>query len=227
MSNIEIIKLWRQRAEIDYVNLFIPLWLSLIAWIKDGYKDSTKKSGKNKDYERHQIEWFKSGGHELSERFIYLMTDTNDNKQHIDKEIAIFRGYFVELHRAFENADITFNRPPKDLKKEINQKVSFKNTILDWLDDDPKFTNITRKIDDKPIDEYEYIDAEDSTTDDVITFSEDFCIDNNISNAFKAYIENLYQVRCHLFHSSLEPADENERVIRFLYLTLYMIMKGS
>lgn len=43
MSISETISSWKQRAEIDYFSLFVPLWLAFDAWCKDKYGLQTQR----------------------------------------------------------------------------------------------------------------------------------------------------------------------------------------
>ena len=49
-------------------------------------------------------------------------------------------------------------------------------------------------------------------------------ITDEISKVYSSYIEILYQVRCRLIHGALSPNKENERIIKYLYLTLKDLM---
>ena len=60
---------------------------------------------------------------------------------------------------------------------------------------------------------------------EVITLDDDVRVEGNTERLFKAYIEIVYQVRCNLFHGDLVPDAENHRVIRLLYLMLFIIME--
>ena len=59
----------------------------------------------------------------------------------------------------------------------------------------------------------------------VIKLDDDVWVEGDTQRLFKAYIEIVYQVRCNLFHGDLVPDAENHRVIRLLYLTLFMTME--
>lgn len=101
-SERNIVTLWKERAEIDYVSLFMPLWLSLDAWMRDRYIEDT---------DRIRLELFKQGGHEIFEEFFTLLFD--------DSTVAnIFRGNLAELHRALEDAKIPY-------EKDKNNFISF------------------------------------------------------------------------------------------------------
>lgn len=45
MSNPEIFKRWKEKAEIDYIPPFMSLWLSLNAWMKDRFKYHKDRDG--------------------------------------------------------------------------------------------------------------------------------------------------------------------------------------
>ena len=60
---------------------------------------------------------------------------------------------------------------------------------------------------------------------EVIQLDDDVWVEGDTERLFKAYIEIVYQVRCNLFHGDLVPNTENHRVIRLLYLMLFMIME--
>ncbi len=215
MSDSNNIFLWKQKSEIDYIPLFIPLWLSLNAWLRDSFKFEEGKT------DRDAIEWLKRGPNKLYYKFSELIKG-----EHSDA--ITFRGYFSELHHALENADIKFHKLPKQLENSPNKKVSFENTILvdsKNKDTNPKSESNTNEKKQKTDLKFETV-IRGKRQQDKIKISPDFYIDENIDNVFRAYIENLYQVRCTLFHGDLPPSKDNERVIRALYLTLQMIMES-
>ena len=84
---------WKNRAEIDYIPLFISLWLSLNAWMRDRFHKADK--------DRERMELLKGGGHKLSERFAELIHAKDSNG-------TTFRGSFGELQRALSNAHIPY-----------------------------------------------------------------------------------------------------------------------
>ncbi len=194
MSNSNNISLWKQKSEIDYIPLFIPLWLSLNAWMKDRWDEVTN--------DRKLLQKLKEEDNKLCIKFHGLIKGTEDDP-------ITFRGYFVELCRALENANIPFHKLPENLKNSPDKSITFKNTIIDWKDGTPEFENVIKT-------KYQQ---------DKIKLSDKIYVDNNINKVFGSYIENLYQVRCALFHGDLPPTPENERVTRALYLTLQMIME--
>ena len=94
MSTSEIINLWKQKAEIDYIPLFISLWLSLNAWMK---------YNRDMNGDRCLLNFIKDNDHSLSDKFTELMlaSDADGNR---------FRGNFGELHRALDNARIAYDK---------------------------------------------------------------------------------------------------------------------
>ena len=196
MSSYKNISLWKKKSEIDYIPLFISLWFSLNSWIKNKY------IGKN---DREMLEILKNDKSQLNDQFQELINGNSNAKS------MTFKGYFLELHQALQNANLEYERLPKTLQDTLDKKISFNNVFLEWRDDtDPSLESIVKK----------------KSQHDRLEISPSFHIDNNTSNVFRAYIEILYQIRCLLFHGMFTPKYENERVIKALYLTLSMVMDG-
>ena len=191
MSTTKNISLWKEKAEIDYIPIFMSLWLSLNAWARDRF-------GGRRD--RDIINLCKSGGHHLSNKFSELMHEQGATGNR-------FRGNLAELHRALENSDICY---PKSTWRQESQKekVSFNNIIVEWGRSPQEFETIIKTKGQKS----------------KILIDEELWVDDDNKRLFAAYIEILYQVRCELFHGNLSPTQENERVIKQLYITLSMIM---
>ena len=117
---------WKNRAEIDYIPLFISLWLSLNAWMRDRYHRA--------DRDRERLELLKGGGHKFSERFAELIHAKDSNGTR-------FRGSFGELQRALSNARISYdNRWPSEI-------ISFDSCPISWNDGSPYLESVlkTRK----------------------------------------------------------------------------------
>ena len=109
MSMSQIISRWKEKAEIDYFPLFIALWFSLNAWMKDhrpGHGDRCRLNNLKKEH------------HSLFHKFNELIysQDANGNS---------FRGSFAELHRALENAHVHYNKLP-------NEIISFNSCPITW-----------------------------------------------------------------------------------------------
>ena len=102
---------WKKRSEIDYIPLFISLWLALSAWMRDRYRP---------EKDRQMLELLKGGGNTLSDRFAELLyvSDSNGSR---------FRGSFGELHRALQNANIRYQK--EEWKDEI---ISFESCPIEW-----------------------------------------------------------------------------------------------
>ena len=189
MSTSENISLWKKKAEIDYIALFMSLWLSLNAWMRDRYIPN-----KNRDL----IELLKWNENDLKDEFSRLM--------HQDHAKAnTFRGYFSELFRALNDAEIFYGS-----KLLESQRVSFEYCAISWNDGNPELESIRK------------FEAQHNK----IEIDENLWVDDDNNRLFAAYIEILYQVRCALFHGDLAPMLPNERVIKALYLTLSMVMVG-
>ena len=171
-ENTSLWKNWKKKSEIDYIPLFIPLWLSLNAWLRDQHT-ATK--------DRDLIEYLKDSGSRLEGEFRRLITGADPNSE-------TFKSNFIELYHALENASIMSR----------GNKISFEKSIF-------KIKGQHNKIEILP----------------------DLYIDADTNRLFRAYIENLYQVRCCLFHGNLNPEPKNERVIEICYLTLSTIMRNA
>ncbi len=126
-SNISDLK---KRSEIDYIPLFIPLWLSLNAWMTEKFDKVTA--------DRELLIKLKTGDNKLYNKFQGLIESTEEENP------IIFKGHLVELYRALENANIPFHRLPKDLQNSPNKNVTFKNTIV-WNNGKPKFEDIMKE----------------------------------------------------------------------------------
>lgn len=138
MSDSENIALWKKKSEIDYTSLFVPLWLSLDAWMRDRYSEDT---------DRKRLELFKQGSHKISDDFFILLFDSNDARA------KAFQGNLAELHKALENANmpykdkfISFACIPDGRKDDEDQYINLlkeerqqnKIELVEgiWLDDD-------------------------------------------------------------------------------------------
>ncbi len=125
MSTSENISLWKKRAEIDYIPLFISLWLSLNAWMRDRYTVARERKR-----EREMLELLKRGGNTLSDRFAELIHAKDSNGSR-------FRGNFGELQRALVNANIPYDRSQ-------NKTVSFVYCIIEWNNGQPEFVSVLK-----------------------------------------------------------------------------------
>ncbi len=202
MSNPEIIKLWKEKAQIDYIPPFMSLWVSLNAWMKKKFEY---------DKERDGVESLKDSAPLLLNKFKELIGVESING-------VLFRGYFGELHRALSSACIPYNTRP-------NKIISFKCCLIDWNHGDPQFEPVL--IEDKVNNSsFETPTEVDEISQETINLDDDLKVENNPERLFSAYIEIVYQVRCALFHGDLAPTrKKNKQVIQQLYLTLSMVME--
>ena len=116
MSTSEIISLWKQKSEVDYIPLFISLWFSLNAWMKNRFE---------KESDRDNLELLKHSNHRLFNKFIGLIGDQDTN-------INSFRWNFGELQRSLENANIAYNNKWKDLDNWKGKIISFGSCPITW-----------------------------------------------------------------------------------------------
>ena len=189
MSDAENIALWKKKAEIDYIPLFVSLWLSLDAWLRDRYTPTSDRS---------KLELFKRNIHKISDDFYNLLYNEN-------AEATAFKGNIAELHKALLNANIRYEQND-NMKKEV---ISF--------------SSIKRKNDRN---EFEFTSIlKDKSQQNKVKIVEELYFDDDKEKIFSGFIEIVYQIRCKLFHGDLKPTPENERVIKYIYLTTYEIMK--
>ena len=202
MSNPEIIKLWQEKAEIDYIPPFMSLWVSLNAWMKDSFIYRRERKG---------VESLKDSAPLLLDKFKELIGAQSING-------VLFRGYFGELHRALSNAHIPYKIRP-------NKIISFECCIIDWNNGDPQFESILIEGEADNL-SFETSTEADEIMQEPILLDDDLKVENNPERLFAAYIEIVYQIRCALFHGDLAPTpEENKKVIQHLYLTLSMVME--
>ena len=124
MSTAENITLWKKRAEIDYIPIFISLWFSLNAWMKD--RQTTNST------DRNMLESLKRGGNRLSNKFADLMQATDSNGKR-------FTGNFGELHRALVNARIPYVH--NNLQGQI---ISFDACPVSWNSGSPQLESVLK-----------------------------------------------------------------------------------
>ena len=196
----ENIRVWKERAAIDYVPPFMNLWLCLNAWMTNEFPNLSR--------ERDKLNKLKGDSSSLLDRFQGFMRAE-------DIQATLFRSYFAELHRALVSAHIPYH-------KFSGRIVHFDCCLIDQQTSPPNFESILVQQEeitgDSPFESSEI-------KQEVIKLDDDVWVEGNTGRLFKAYIEIVYQVRCNLFHGDLVPDIENHRVIRLLYLMLFMVME--
>lgn len=188
MSISETISSWRQKSEIDYFSLFVPLWLAFDAWFKDKYSPTT---------DRDCLEELKND--EINNRTYHRMKDL---LQGIEPTSETFKDYLTHLDQALQSAPIKYERASIKI-------LSFSNGLV-------------KRENDSTNDIYENL-MRTSGQHNKIELASGIFITDEIPKIYRAYIEILYQVRCKLFHGDLKPNRENERTVKYLYLTLKAI----
>lgn len=121
MSMSQIISRWKEKAEIDYFPVFISLWLSLNAWMKD------RRLGND---DRCRLNKLKKERHLLFDKFTELIYSQ-------DAKGSSFRGNFAELHRALENARVHYNQLP-------NEIISFYSCPITWSKKSPMLESVVK-----------------------------------------------------------------------------------
>ena len=129
MSTSENISLWKKKAEIDYIPLFVSLWFSLNAWMRDRFIAST---------DRELLNLLKEGRHSVADQFFGLIgAESNDARGNS------FKGNLAELHRALVNANI-----PYSLRNHQDKTVSLDCCIIDWNNGQPVFETVLKGVSD-------------------------------------------------------------------------------
>ena len=201
-SDNEKIRVWKERAAIDYVPPFMNLWLCLNAWMTAEYPEL---SG-----DRNKLNRLKDRSSSLFDRFTELMRAQGIHA-------TLFRSYFADLHRALVNADIRYHQYPDKI-------VRFDCCLIDQTANPRNFESIL--VQPGEITETHASFESSDIEQEVIKLDDDVWVEGNTERLFKAYIEIVYQVRCNLFHGDLVPDADKHRVIRLLYLTLFMTMEN-
>ena len=192
---------WKSKAEIDYIPLFISLWISFNAWMEEIYEDLEEDDpdqadqDRDRDRDRYKLNLLKRNRHQLFDKFNELIRIDNI-------EGMRFRGNFGELHQSLVNARIHY-------RDWVNETISLSSCPITWKGESSILESVLKREGQR----------------DKIEIGQDLWIEDNTERVFAAYIEILYQIRCELFHARLEPSPANERVMKQLYLTLSMIME--
>jgi len=137
---------------------------------------------------------------EINNRTFHRMRDL---LQGTDSASETFRDYFAQLDEALRSAPIQYER-------NTSKSLSFSNGMV-------------RRDGNPANDVYEDLTRESRQHNKIELISGTFITDE-IAKVYRAYIEILYQVRCKLFHGDLPPNRENERIIKYAYLTLKELM---
>ena len=115
---------------------------------------------------------------------------------------TVLEEILLNLHQALESAGISYTQLGNGI-------ISFKSCPITWSGKSSMLESVVKT---------KYQRAK-------IAINEGFWLEDDTQRLFGAYMEIVYQIRCALFHGDIVPNDENERVIKQLYLTLSMIME--
>lgn len=113
----QIISRWKEKAEIDYFPIFISLWLSMNAWMKDHCTG---------DGDRSRLNDLKSKRYVPAAKFADLIRSS-------DAKGVSFRGNLAELHHALEAAKIPYLRHQwTDSNNYKDKAISFTSCPINW-----------------------------------------------------------------------------------------------
>ena len=220
MSASENISFWKKKSEIDYIPLFVFLWFSLNAWMRDRFFKEKR--------DRDRVNLLKRGRVSLFNTFTGLIeTPGVDGNR--------FRAEFGELHRALVDARIPYSQLP-------DKMISFDCCIIEWKgkQSEPESLIISEEeADESSAVENDSVEADESSAaesdsvleeseQDRIQIDDNLWVENNTERLFAAYMEIVYQIRCALFHGDLAIISDDpakKRVVQQLYLTLSMVMR--
>ena len=122
-------------------------------------------------------------------------------------ESETFKDYFAQLNEALISQGISYEKDP------ANRKLGLSYGLVERGEgkkrDEDVYEDLTRTRGQQ----------------NKIVLIKSVYITDEIPKVYRAYIEILYQVRCYFFHGELESNKGNERIIKYLYLTLRDIFK--
>lgn len=124
MSNSKNISLWKKKSEVDYIPLFVSLWLSLNAWLKDRFVEVSN--------DRDLIELLKSSGDKLRDKFAELVQNETAQSNR-------FKANLAELQKALVNANIKY-----DNEHFSNTVISFDNCMITWSPKNQKLVSLVK-----------------------------------------------------------------------------------
>ena len=121
MSISQIISRWKKKSEIDYFPLFISLWLSLNAWMKDHCCGND---------DRCRLDDLKKNRYLLFDKFDELIYSQ-------DAKSNTFKGNLAELHQALDNAHVHYNKLPSEI-------ISFDSCPITWNGKSSKLESVIK-----------------------------------------------------------------------------------
>ena len=188
---------WINKSKVDYFACFMELWVGFNSWFKKAY---------NQNQDRQCINAIKN--RELDGGELYSIFDQLLFEHY--KEAILFRGNLEALYYTLNAANLRYPDGPKNKAKpeEIEYRmVSFNSIIPDWTKKKypSGYIDLFHSFsDDKSVNDDYDEEGEDGGDDDFIALDEvNLIYDPEL--IFAGLIEIIYQIRCQLFHGSLNP----------------------
>jgi len=243
------VKRWRERAKIDFFAEFVKAWIPFNAWYNQSYtranndreiineikRDSCIKTKlkhlledtdeASNDFRNHLakfhrlLEDLELKNNELNVNFTNVVIERNNN----DNEKYEVRGITYQ---------VLYDKSQKKYIATVTNSAGEK--ILNYNKDEYLYSDFEQCVNDSDISETQkgYIKEAYKKINpwipiNLITTNEEcICINNykfinNTDKLSQAIIENIYSLRCMLFHGSIEPTEDTEK----LYETAYYILK--
>ena len=191
---------WTKKAEIDYFNPFLSLWLACNSWYKVHYGEV-----QSRDREFiNKIKFDITGRNQLGRRFKRLID--KDGKDGLS-----FRSNLEQLHYALEQAVL---HPKED---DELFRCSFHQAITD----EANHTNYQDLIKTPRINADGNVNGNDE--DDVHKLDSIYIV-SDFDTFFSGLFEVIYSVRNMLVHGSLNPDKAEHEVVKYCYLILWDLM---
>jgi len=201
----DIIHNWYKSSNIDYISPFMKLWVSFNVWYN--IKFSTSKHPKDSE----AIKKLKEND-DLNEVFKQMLRATSDEGGEFRKSLSIL----IEETRNqpllndkgknvfFQKSDITLKIKSNFQKKLMEIKSS---------EDDGNKISLA-----------DFVAQENNGI--LLDYTENVIITTEAKTIFTELLDVLYQVRCHVFHGSLDTEDKRtQRLVKNAYIILTNMYK--
>lgn len=246
---IATVKRWRERAKIDFFAEFVKAWIPFNAWYNQSYAransdreviNEIKRDSCIKTKIKHLLEDTDETGNDFRNhiaRFHRLLEDLELK----NNELSVnFTNVVIEKNNndneGYEARGITyralFDKNQKKYIATITNSVGEK--ILNYSKDVYLYSDFEQQVNSSDISETQkghikgaYKKINPLVPINLITADDEcICINNykfvkDTDKLSQAIIENIYSLRCMLFHGSIEPTEDTEK----LYETAYYILK--
>lgn len=252
-SYIAHIAKWKERAKIDFFTEFVKAWIPFNAWYNQSYKDANndreilneiKRDScvktklirllENDDTESNNFKNRLSYFHEILEDLQLKNNDFNVNFTNIviernNKKESKNESRGIKYSAIYSNnrfcATVTTSYGDKTLNYSHNEYdfVHFENAVRDSGISDTQvgyIKNCFKEI--NPFIPKNLITTDESNCLKIDKFK--FVKDSELIS--KAIIENIYSLRCMLFHGSIEPKEDTEKLYECAYYILQNILES-